>query len=138
LLAVLLACGGREEPAEKVIDVEYGNAILADYKDNEIRGDHRWKGKVVRLSGVVGVLGKDFLDHSYIAIGDGLIADFHCNLAEGQDGRAANLSRGQRAMFKGRVGGKTLGSIFLEECQIVPGAAPAAPAKAPPPPPRKR
>src|SRR5580692_11302117 len=104
LLAALLACGGKsksdsaagDSPAEAAVDVPAAT-LIADYKGNEVRGDAKWKGKLVRVSGIIGDIKKDFTDSAYVTIGTGAelsLEDVHCQLADSQQGKAANLQKG--------------------------------------------
>ncbi len=161
LLAALLACGksssstgGGDPPAEAATAVQ-ASTLIADYKGNEVRGDNKWKGKMVSVTGFVGEIKKDFTDSTYVTLGTGADLEFetvHCSLASGQEGGAAALSKGQRATMKGRVSGLILLSVMVKDCTIVPTAAAQAaaalteargrrrphPAPAPAAPPRKR
>lgn len=172
LLAALLACGGGKKgdgdppdpkpaattpgaatpapAAEAVPSVKVGD-LLADYKANEVKGDGKWKGKMVKVVGLVGEIKKDILDKPYVTLGTG--ADFEipvvqCSLASGQEGAAANLTKGQAIAAKGRVTGLMM-NVQLEDCEILiqgktadqmaaPAKAPAPPPKTPAPPARKR
>jgi hypothetical protein len=154
LLAALLACGNGPSPsdksspskgadstpAESSIAVD-ATTLIADYKANEVRGDAKWKGKLVRVTGIVGDIKKDFTDSAYVTVGTGaeFEPDVWCNLKPGQEGGAAALSKGARATFKGRVNGLLITSVQLADCELSGGGArPAsAPAHAAPTPPAK-
>jgi hypothetical protein len=170
LLAALLACksgskgddsraspGAARDPApaaESVATIKAAD-ILADYKGNEVRGDAKWKGKLVKVVGIVGDIKKDIMDTPYVTVGTG--ADFEipmvqCSLKGGQEGAAANLSKGQAVALKGRVSGLMM-NVQLDDCEVLiqgktadqmrgnspPAAAQPQPAPAKPmAPPRKR
>jgi len=175
LLGALLACGqgapkgdksepedkpAAREPVEKVetpIDVSAAT-LIADYKANEVRGDSKWKDKLVRVTGIVGSVNKDITDSAYVIIGEEIGDNIHCSLGERQMVRAGNLVKGERHTFTGRVSGLTLLSVMLSDCKIAngppkdttpasqpaqaaaPRPQPAAPHHPPPPPapPRRR
>jgi tRNA_anti-like len=147
LLAALLACGKGSkssstgdtsnspsgDPAETATPVD-ARTLISDYKGNEVRGDSKWKGKLVSVTGVVGEIKKDIMDDVYVTLGTGAELEFdnvHCALASGQEGVAAQLSKGQRATFRGRVSGMIMMSVMVKDCELVPTAAP--PAHAAPP-----
>jgi hypothetical protein len=120
-------------PAESAVSVQ-ATELLADYKANEVRADGKWKGKMVKVTGFVSEIKKDFTDSSYVNVGTGAeieIPIVQCSLKSGQESAAGNLSKGQPVSVKGRVKGLILFSVDLEDCEIL--KAPAAPAAAPQP-----
>lgn len=104
--------------------------MLAQYRANEVGADYAWKGKLAQVTGVLGSIQKDFLDAPFVTLAEnsGDLNTVQCALAPGQDGHVARLSKGQRATFRGRVTGMTLGSVFADDCVYVPPAARSAPA----------
>jgi hypothetical protein len=159
LLAAVLACkggsngsssdntagpGAAPAPAEAATPVQAA-VLIADYKGNEVRGDGKWKGKLVKVSGFAGDIKKDILDKPFVTVGTGSefeIPTVQCSLAAGQEGAAASLSKGQSVTLKGRVKGLMM-NVQLDDCEVVPAQAapPAAPQPAPrpaAPAPRKR
>lgn len=170
-LGATLACGkgrsssGNDSPApnsgpsEMAVTVE-ASQLIADYKGNEVRGDARWKGKLVKVTGIVDDIKKDIMDVPFVTLGTGAMFEIptvQCSLKGGQEGKAATLQKGQKLTMTGRVSGLMM-NVLLDDCQILPGVAapppqqpapqaqpqpvqphpqphPATPAKAPP---RKR
>ena len=118
---------------ESAVSVQAAD-ILADYKGNEVRGDSKWKGKLVKISGFVGDVKKDIItDTPYVTVGTGAAFEFpmvQCSLKGGQDGAAGNLSKGQAVSVKGRVTGLLL-NVQLDECEVLKSPA-AAVAPTPP------
>ncbi|APR80575.1 Hypothetical protein A7982_05922 [Minicystis rosea] len=140
LLAASLACGNgskRQEggsapgstPAssEQAIAVDAAT-LMADYKGNEVRGDAKWKGKLVKVTGLVGHIKKDILDKPFVTLGTGAafeIPEVQCSLARGQEAKAASLDKGTRATFQGRVSGLMM-NVLLDDCELVGGAPTSA------------
>jgi hypothetical protein len=141
LLAALLACGkgsssrrspgsnadDSPQPTETAVSVA-ATDLMADYKGNEVRGDSKWKGKLVLVTGIVGDIKKDILDKPYVTLGSGAafeIPEVQCSLRSGQEGAAGSLQKGQRATLKGRVHGLMM-NVQLDDCELMP-SAPAAP-----------
>lgn len=154
LLGALLACGkktptkadpqvvvDKADPPDVYTPVTAAD-LIRDYKANEVKGDVKWKGKMVRITGVVGDIKKDILDVPFVILGSTSEFDIpvvQCSLADGQEARAANLTKGSRATLRGRVTGLVM-NVQVEDCQVF---VPGAPAPAPPVPrtksaPRKR
>jgi hypothetical protein len=152
LLAALLACKGgsrnsdslptlddSESPANETPVAVQATNLMADYKGNELRGDGKWKGKLVDVTGVVGDVKKDILDKPYVTLGSGALLEIpmvQCHLASGQEGVAARLSKGSTATFRGRVRGLMM-HVQVHECELVPSQttppSSAAPVHASPP-----
>lgn len=108
------------KPAEEAEAVTAAQ-LLAEYKDNEVRGDARFKGKLVRVTGVVDTIGKDILDDPYVTLGAGgpyEMQHVQCMLPKSQLQAAAALNKGAKATVTGRVGGLTLLNVMLKDCEI--------------------
>jgi hypothetical protein len=148
LLAVLLACKGNSKSsgaasggdpsgattaaAEATMSATVAN-ILADYKANEVRGDAKYKGHLVLLAGAVNEIKKDFTDSTYVELGNGGQFEFetvHCMMRSDQVAAAAGLNKGQMVAMRGRVSGLVVGSVVVDDCEIIPtnkpGTAPPA------------
>lgn len=111
------------EPYEAPIDVPIGE-LLTEYKANEIRADGRWKGKILRTSGVVGQVGKDMRGAPFITIGTGArfeVPSLQCFLADAADPEALALSVGAKAVTEGRVE-HLLGNVVARGCVVNPSA----------------
>ncbi len=110
----------REPSAESALNVDLAS-LLAEYKDNEVRADGRFKGNSIQTSGVVGDVAKDFLGKVYVTIGTGApfeIPTLQCFLAGTQIARASSLSKGDRIVIQGIVHGKMM-NVLAEDCVIV-------------------
>lgn len=97
-------------------------ALLGEYKDNEVRADSRFKGKFVEVRGTVGDIKKDLTGDTYVTIGTGEafeIPVFQCSVAEGQNGAAAALSKGQKATVRGTITGLMM-NVLGDDCVIEP------------------
>lgn len=88
------------------------------YNENEVEADNRYRGKIVRVSGVVNAIGKDFMDNPYVELKAKLFANVMCHFDEKQNGSLAHLKSGQRVVLKGRGGGVVLSSPQIKDCVI--------------------
>lgn len=96
--------------------------LLAEYHDNEVRADGRFKGKVLRTSGLVGDVKKDILNSIYVTVGTGKMFEIpvvQCFVRSGEERRAAALSKGDRVTVRGRVEGLMM-NVLVKDCEIVP------------------
>lgn len=105
---------------QPVVAVDLGE-LLAEYKDNEIRADARYKGKLIRVDGVAASVAKDITGAPYVVVAKSRRAahpSVQCALTSAAAQRAASLSEGATVAVKGRVRGKIL-NVLLEDCQIL-------------------
>lgn len=106
-----------EVPAIKVASTQ----IVNDYKDNEVAGDAKYKGKTVEVSGVVDTIGKDVLDTPFISLESyqyAILDHVQCMFSKSDEAELATVSKGQKIVLRGEVNGK-MGNILLKGCEIV-------------------
>jgi tRNA_anti-like/Domain of unknown function (DUF4190) len=95
--------------------------ILAQYKDNEVRGDALYKGKTVQFSGIVDDVKKDFTNNIYVTVGSGewlQIPQIQCFFDDSAARQTAQLSKGDRVRMRGTVKGLMM-NVLVEACEIV-------------------
>lgn len=95
--------------------------LIADYDGNEIRGDNAWKDKDVEVTGTVRSIDKGPFGGLYVVLTTGDRMNFHSvhvNLKKSEEGRAANLNKGDSATFKGRVQGYVVGSVSVRDAEL--------------------
>jgi hypothetical protein len=141
LVAALLACkgGSKTDSSAKVTpagvepaaaapaapasaEVVELKTLLSEYKDNEVRADAAYKGKLVRVSGKVGDIKKDILNHPYVTVGSGAqfeIPTVQCMLEDSSAGAAMQLSKGAKVTVQGNVKGLMM-NVLIDDCVIVP------------------
>jgi hypothetical protein len=79
------------EPVEHMVV----SSILSEYRDNELRADSKYKGRLVEVTGYVGDVKKDLLDEPYVTLGTGAgleIPKVQCFLTSEHSKKAARLS----------------------------------------------
>lgn len=110
-----------EEPA---FDYEFANVVdlIQEYKDNEVAADEKYKGKTVKITGLVKDIGKDILDNAYITINDGkdITWDYAQCYFKNKDeiAKVANLKKGDSVTVIGTVGSYNL-SLAVKKCVFV-------------------
>lgn len=95
--------------------------LVSEYKANEIRADQRFKGKLIRVDGVVESIGKDVTGAPYLVVAKArrtLPPNIYCGLTPAAAQRAASLSEGDTVAVRGRVAGKAL-HVALGDCQLL-------------------
>jgi hypothetical protein len=98
------------------------SALLAEYKDNEVRADASAKGKRIRTYGIVQEVKKDFEGAIYVSLGTGVdleIPVLQCFIRKGQEADAAALSRGKPATVHATVDGLMV-NVLAKDCVINP------------------
>jgi RNA polymerase subunit RPABC4/transcription elongation factor Spt4 len=115
VIAIASGLGGGSE-AQKVKAIEISPAKLyVAYEENEVKADSLYKGKTVRITGVINDIGKDILtDEPYITFaGDeyGFTGiQIYFNRAE--RGKIVNLSKGRTVTIVGKCDGKLI-NVFI-------------------------
>ncbi len=113
------------EPAPEIVDVT-AKQLFADYDANEIAADGKYKGKVLRISGTVGKVGKDVLDEPYVTLAAGAF-DVQCMFRDSAP--LAAVKKRQRLTVQCTDPGK-MGNVIVRGCAVVPAEpAPAQPPK---------
>lgn len=95
--------------------------ILAEYKDNEVRADAAYKGKLVKITGLVGDVKKDVTGSIYVIVGTGKsleIPTVQCFFAKQHEEAVASLSRGDRVTVRGQVAGLMM-NVLVKGCGLV-------------------
>ena len=118
LLSLLFACqtetGVAKEIADKEPDFEVSSLqIVADYEASESDADHKYKGKVILVSGVISEVYRGFLYTPYVELEAGV----RCNFSDNEDPVMATLSVGQAVSMKGQ-GDRLLFGVELRGCTV--------------------
>lgn len=108
----------KEEPAITVTAYK----MAAEYKENEVAADAKYKGKFVEISGTVETIGKDIADTPYIAFATEnqyeIINRIQCMFRDSDTAALSSVSKGQKITLRGEVSG-ALGNIIVRDCEIV-------------------
>jgi hypothetical protein len=104
-----------EEPAQ--VDMA---ALLSEYKDNEVRADSEFKGKLIVVKGKVDSIKKGLAGGMFVTAGTGKqfeVPVVQCDLNAANASAAMNLSKGQVVTLEGRVNGLMF-NVHLDDCDI--------------------
>lgn len=108
-----------EQTTEETIKVSAADLIKA-YDENEVSADSRYKGKKLEVTGIIGDIGKDVLDDSYITLGSGgdfEIVSAQCYIKKDNLDAAAKLKKGDKITVVGKCNGSSL-NVILKDCTI--------------------
>lgn len=104
-------------PSEEVISIS-ATDLFAAYEKNEIAADAAYKGRLLKVDGVVENIGKDITDTPYVALKAGPLFGVQCMLAKSAVDQASELEAGKTVTLQGRNSGK-LGEVILRDCVFV-------------------
>ncbi|MBE1554807.1 OB-fold protein [Sporosarcina limicola] len=109
----------KEKPkAEKAITISALNLYKA-YDDNEVAADQKYRDKQLEVSGKVKDIGKDIFDKIYVTIDTGeVLGSVYVSFAKGQEGKIADLKKGQSLTVEGKCGGFTALSVTLKDSKF--------------------
>lgn len=101
----------QEPPIELTAD-----ALFAAYKANEVAADEKYKGKLLKVSGVVKSIGKDVMDEPYIALraSDNEFETVNAYFTKSDIENLAKLSKGQDVTVTCRGDGYHVMSPILD------------------------
>jgi len=87
------------------IDAE---TLYKAYEANEVAADEQFKGKLLKVSGVIHDIGKDIMDNPYVILGDDIGVQVTFPDRENFRKRLAQLKKGESITVTGTVEGKML------------------------------
>ena len=110
-------------PKAPAFDYEFSDVVdlIEEYKENEVSADNKYKGKTVKVTGIVTDIGKDILDSAYITIGDGedITWDYAQCYFKNKDevAKIENIRKGDTVTLIGKVGSYSL-SLTINKCEF--------------------
>jgi hypothetical protein len=111
------APGKEKSDAGKDLSVQ-ADDLYAEYEENEVAADEKYKGKEIEVSGRIVDIGKDLLGASYITVGgQGMLDGVQCSFSKSAESVLARLKKGQEVKVHGRVEGK-MGPVQLKNCKM--------------------
>ena len=94
-------------------------ALADEFENNSLAAESKYEGKLIYVEGPVNSIDKDILDNPYVSIsGQYDFAMVQCFLTSDEVSGASSLSKGQRIVVAGVVGGTTLG-VSLDGCKVI-------------------
>lgn len=94
--------------------------LLAEYSDNEVRADSKFKQKFVEVRGTVGEVKKDLTGEVYVTVGTGAdveIPMLQCFAKQGALADFAALSREHDVVVRGRIDGLMM-NVLAKDCTV--------------------
>lgn len=99
----------------EVIEISAADLYSA-YEANQVAADQQYKGRLLKVTGVVSSIGKDILGSPYIVLGSGdewEVWGVQCTFPSRYESRIAKLEKGQQVTVTGKCTGYFL-NVLLE------------------------
>ena len=92
--------------------------LSEEYDENSISADAKYKGKKIKVSGIIKDIGKDILDTPYIVLegSQNVFFGVQCMFSREDEAKLASLSKGQRITLICEVSGEMIGDVVLRGC----------------------
>jgi len=95
--------------------------LFAEYKENEVLADTKYKGKALAVGGIVTEIGKDFTDDPYVTLDSGqMFMNVRANFSKSEIGRLSQLHKGESVELRCYGNGMIVGSPILDCTQSIP------------------
>ena len=105
------------EPELNISATELINA----YKENEIKADKMYKGKIVEVNGIVDAIDSGIDDKAIVRLSDGDEFSFdnvQCCIDDENQDKACELKKGENVKIIGKADGEIAGTPFIKDCKI--------------------
>ena len=105
------------EPELNISATELINA----YKENEVKADKMYKGKIVEVNGIVDGIDSGIDDKAIVRLNDGdefSFDDVICYIDNDNQNKACELEKGQNVIIIGEASGEIAGTPCIKDCKI--------------------
>ena len=105
------------EPELNISATELINA----YKENEVKADKMYKGKIVEVNGIVDAIDSGIDDKAIVRLSDGDEFSFdnvQCCIDDENQDKACELKKGENVTIIGKADGEIAGTPFIKDCKI--------------------
>ena len=105
------------EPELNISATELINA----YKENEVKADKMYKGKIVEVNGIVDKIDSDMGDKAVVRLSDGdkySIYTVSCCIDDENQDKACELKKGENVTIVGEADGEVAGLPYIKDCKI--------------------
>ncbi len=95
--------------------------LLETYKNNEVRADAKFKGKVIRFSGSATDIKKNAFGGIYIVMTTGAEyqhPNVQCSVRKSLAAKASEIDKGSAITVRGKVSGMVLASVMVDDCEF--------------------
>lgn len=106
-----------QAPAVLQMDIR---KLLADYSNNEVGADNKYKGKQVQVTGTVTDVKKDIIDNLYVTLGTGKqfeIPELQAYFDDSMNSHLGDLNKGQKLTVICQIDGLMM-NVLGKDCVI--------------------
>ena len=95
----------------------FASDMKADYTDNEIRADSKYKHHIISVTGIVVSIGNDILDHPYVVLAKDVNQFTGVQCVFENKSEVASLNKGQSLTVTGECVGKMM-NVQMDKCHL--------------------
>lgn len=104
---------------EELLEVDY-KVLYNDYQENPISADTKYKGKILKLTGIVDTIDREIAGNTYITFKIDYLKDIRITFKKSEESKVAELKKGQSVTIKGECTGTLLSTtVALNNCEII-------------------
>ena len=95
--------------------------LINAYKENEVKADKMYKGKIVEVNGIVDAIDSGIDDKAIVRLSDGDEFSFdnvQCCIDDENQDKACELKKGDNVKIIGKADGEIAGTPFIKDCKI--------------------
>ena len=95
--------------------------LINAYKENEVKADKMYKGKIVEVNGIVDGIDSGIDDKAIVRLSDGDEFSFdnvQCCIDDENQDKACELKKGENVIIIGKADGEIAGTPFIKDCKI--------------------
>ena len=95
--------------------------LINAYKENEVKADKMYKGKIVEVNGIVDGIDSDMDDKAVVRLSDGdefSIYTVSCYIDDENQDNACELKKGENVIIVGKADGEIIGEPVIKDCKI--------------------
>ena len=95
--------------------------LINAYKENEVKADKMYKGKIVEVNGIVDGIDSGIDDKAIVRLSDGDEFSFdnvQCCIDDENQDNACELKKGENVTIIGKADSEIAGTPFIKDCKI--------------------
>ncbi len=102
---------------DEIIEISASD-LFAEYQNNSVAADQKYKGKKLKVTGTINDIGKDIADDTYITIETGeMFYEIQCYFLDSELDDVAGLKKGDSVTLIGTCDGMSI-NVILKRCEI--------------------
>jgi hypothetical protein len=121
IIAVAFGPEDDEKPKETMhqddsIIVVSAARVYYDYSQNEVAADKKYKGKRIRVTGIVNSIAKDILKDAFVTLQAGEFGEVQCYFDD--ESQLISLKKGQEIIIHGLGDGMAIINPIIRKCRL--------------------